>query len=377
MGTIKKKSVGKKWWFWIIVASVIIIIGKQGGNSASRDEGARRTEQSGSGNDSAPTHSVAVKVDLVDAKRPAAEAEFIRIVSSAQNQARGANNDMQKGGIKAERDRAICLVMQNLGIQGWTGRVSKIDANSDGKGVLVIEIAKDIFVKTWNNSFSDVMDNTLLEPGSPVFVAASAMQKGTPVSISGEFVKGSSGECIKESSLSLSGKLRDPEFVFRFNSVAVLSDSTPVAETPSVPVKTSEAKPQPVPNLVEVAATDQIASQQPIDIAKYLGKHPVELFKDQIIQKRFKLLIGGDYDHFIQNLDVGSELKLEGDYYVGTGLAAHMGGVEESAYAVSKMDSKAYAVIFTDGQNIRWFGAAEAKDLPPPLYAWYKDHGGT
>jgi len=244
METKTKKSILKKWWFWLIVIAVIAIaLARQGGNSFSR-AGAEG------------------KPDLVTAKRPADEVEFIRIISSAQQQATDAKNDMQKGGIKAERDKAICQAMQSLAAQNWTGRISKITANSDGKGVLEIEIAKDIFIKTWNNALSDIGDQTLLDPSSPIFLAASAMEKGSPVSIKGTFLR-DSNDCIKEGSMRLSGKLSDPEFLFRFDSIAVLTDNPATATAPAaLPAKTSQIKADDAVNAEKAAADAKTKAAQ-------------------------------------------------------------------------------------------------------------------
>ncbi|BDW11316.1 hypothetical protein PSHI8_13980 [Polynucleobacter sp. SHI8] len=151
---------------------------------------------------------------------PPQEDNFISIVSLAQADAKSADNDMQKGGIKAKRDRAICNVLANKAVKNWVGKVQKVSANSDGKGVLEISLAKNITVKTWNNDFSDASAKTLINPGSNLFQSASMLKKGQSVTFSGTFLPGKDGECIYESSMSLSGKLRDPEFIFRFSNIS-------------------------------------------------------------------------------------------------------------------------------------------------------------
>lgn len=110
--------------------------------------------------------------------------------------------------------------MASPAVLEWTGLVTTIDANGDGKGVVGIDIADDIELKTWNNSFSDYDDTTLIEPGSPVFTSALALNEGELVTFSGSFVDGDEGECIKESSLSLTGKVQTPDFIFRFSELS-------------------------------------------------------------------------------------------------------------------------------------------------------------
>jgi hypothetical protein len=153
------------------------------------------------------------------ASMPPQEDNFISIVSLAQSDAKSADNDMQKGGVKAKRDRAICNLMANKAVKNWVGKVQKVSANSDGKGVLEISLAKNITVKTWNNEFSDTTARTLINPSSNLFQSASNLKKGQSVIFSGTFLPGKDGECIYEASMGLSGKLRDPEFIFRFSNI--------------------------------------------------------------------------------------------------------------------------------------------------------------
>lgn len=156
---------------------------------------------------------------------PADQQTFIKIVSEAQRKEKTAENDMQRGGIKAERTKALCAnpTLFNK-VDAWVGRLIDINANSDGKGVLSIEIAKDIQVKTWSNAFSDSNYKTLLEPGTELFTTVSQMQLGDLVQFSGHFFREEGRDCIGEGSLSLKGKLQGPEFIFRFKTVTRYKD---------------------------------------------------------------------------------------------------------------------------------------------------------
>jgi len=130
---------------------------------------------------------------------------------------------MQRGGIKATRDEGICRVLAsvNFRAQDWIGTVTKVDSNSDGKGVLAISISNNVRLQTWNNDLSDIEDNTLIQPRTELFQRASLLKEGQLVSFSGSFIP-EREDCIKESSMTLRGKLDDPEFVFRFASVALI-----------------------------------------------------------------------------------------------------------------------------------------------------------
>jgi len=151
---------------------------------------------------------------------PSTEASFIQIIANSQQESRNAENDMQKGGVKNRRDSSICSVMANLTVSDWVGKVKGVGANSDGKGTLEIEIADDIILKTWNNEISDGASNTLIKPSDPLFAPASSLKAGQAIRFSGSFLRGNGSECIEEGSITLSGKLREPEFIFKFSSVS-------------------------------------------------------------------------------------------------------------------------------------------------------------
>lgn len=140
----------------------------------------------------------------------------------AQKSARLAKNDLQKGGFKAARDENICMLFSSLKVHNWTGRVANLSSNSKGKGVLSVKLDADIFVSTWNNAVSDMFDNTLLNPKSPIFDAASQLEKNQQVFFSGEFLS-SATDCIYEKSLTLNSKIQKPNFLFRFTEIVPLN----------------------------------------------------------------------------------------------------------------------------------------------------------
>lgn len=225
----------KNTWIWLTGAIVfgLIAVFAAVQKTSQKSEGSSRGADAGMG----------AKVDLVLTQRPSDETGFIRVIADAQQKSSSAENDMQRGGIKAERDKNVCQIMQTPTIQNWTGKIKTIDSTSDGKGVLGVEIADHIVLKTWNNALSDIGYGTVLEPGSPVFTSAASMKQGIPVAVTGSFFRvpdSSSGDCFKESSVRLTGKLQDPEFIFKFESITLLSN---VSKIPNVPVAIVPIKP--------------------------------------------------------------------------------------------------------------------------------------
>ncbi len=153
---------------------------------------------------------------------PMKEYQFIDIVKNAVDKSGRASNDLQKSAIKTERTEGVCgLIKGDLSAVNWVGKVAKLDSNNDGKGVLVIEISKNISLKTWNNSLSDGRDKTLIEKDSELFQKALSLKKGDLVKFSGNFIH-SDDDCIREASVTLSGGVDSPDFIFKFRDISLL-----------------------------------------------------------------------------------------------------------------------------------------------------------
>jgi hypothetical protein len=156
---------------------------------------------------------------------PAQEQKFISIIRSANNQYGNGANDMQKGAARPWRAQQLCDVFRSMfQINNWIGQVSELSSNGDGKGVLSLTLAPEITVGTWNNSLSDIMDNTLIDPKSSLFTKAAALKVGEWISFSGTFPR-ADVDCVKESSLTLDGSITSPNFVFQFSDVDALTAS--------------------------------------------------------------------------------------------------------------------------------------------------------
>lgn len=146
---------------------------------------------------------------------PKQQSEFVKAVSKAQEV--DTENELKLGKALSKRNKAICKVLASRSIKNWSGKIVELDANNDGKGIVSIEIAEDVHISTWNNAFSDMFDNTLIEPGS-LFDDFLEHEDGDIVRFSGKFADGDD-VCVNDSRITLSGKLQDPDFIFKFRSV--------------------------------------------------------------------------------------------------------------------------------------------------------------
>lgn len=152
---------------------------------------------------------------------PNEERDFIAAVERARNAYGVGANDMAKGASRPLRAKEVCSAVPSARAENWIGTLATLSSNSDGRGVLGVEVAKDLALTTWNNDVSDVRDQTLLTPGSEVFNRAAAMKTGDVVRFSGDFAK-SDTDCFRESSLTLHGSMTDPAYIMKFRSIELV-----------------------------------------------------------------------------------------------------------------------------------------------------------
>jgi len=153
---------------------------------------------------------------------PNEQKKLIAAVEKARPAFRSGTNDTEQGEARTARAQDICSALPSMTVSHWVGQVSALLFNNAGKGILSIKIAKDAYVKTWNNAYSDRTAQTLIEPKSIMFAKASALEVGQWVTFSGSFYH-AEPDCIQESSMTLQGSLTEPEFIFQFSDIQALS----------------------------------------------------------------------------------------------------------------------------------------------------------
>ena len=162
---------------------------------------------------------------------PPSETAFIATVKNARQQYNAGANEMAKGATRPGRKAALCNLLTGVEATNWVGKIARLSTNNDGRGVLAISIADDIQVKTWNNALSDIGDHTLIDPNSDLYRRAVNLQNGQVIRFTGRFFRNDT-DCVHETSLSMSGSMREPEFLFQFSDISSeLSTAKPVDVT--------------------------------------------------------------------------------------------------------------------------------------------------
>jgi hypothetical protein len=122
----------------------------------------------------------AIPIASAEPVRPPAQAAFLAAVTQARDQFKAARNDMERSEARVARKTAICLALPQHTARDWIGRIYRLSSNSEGNVVVGIAIGPEVYVTTWNNSISDIGDNTLIPPGSPVFQGSRSDAAGRP-----------------------------------------------------------------------------------------------------------------------------------------------------------------------------------------------------
>lgn len=150
---------------------------------------------------------------------PETQNQFITVLIDYASQYESAPNPLKKSALVKKRAAALeALNGGNPGkVENWVGVLEEMDTTSDGDAYIsVVPVTKGITLSTWNNSFSDGNDKTLIKSGSPLYEQLSELQEGNVIKFSGNL--------IRFKNLTEAGKMTEPELLFRFKSVEKIGD---------------------------------------------------------------------------------------------------------------------------------------------------------
>lgn len=150
--------------------------------------------------------------------KPAQQVAFLTAVEEGRRAFKAGENDFQRGATRPARAQAICNALPAVSVSNWIGRVSRLTTNSEGFGVLGIDMGAKILATTWNNKLSDLVADSLIRPNSPTYQRMGSLKGDDLVRFSGSFVRGDV-DCIQEQSVTIRGSMADPEFTFVFQTL--------------------------------------------------------------------------------------------------------------------------------------------------------------
>jgi hypothetical protein len=187
-------------------------------NNLSKNE----SGSSSTGSSSSVTRTGSAPQFTLDIK-PNSQKQFEQIIATYSAEYDKGENELQQSVARNSRKKDL----QQLGIRSatdWVGTLSDLSTNNDGKAVVEIELG-DIKIKTWNNAYSDIGYDTLIDLESALFKSLLNVKKGAKVKFSGSFFSGDDLDYVEENSFTIRGSMKDPEFLFKFSNVAVVGDN--------------------------------------------------------------------------------------------------------------------------------------------------------
>jgi len=153
---------------------------------------------------------------------PASEQAFCDAINTGRDEYRAAqragSNELKLSILRTNRKNAVLSAAQGGNFKNWVGTIKTLSTNGDGKAILGIELPCDAVIGTWNNAFSDVMDQTLIPQSSPLYGGIAELSKRQKVKVSGKFTR-SDKDGYQESSMTEMGSMTDPTYVVRFNGI--------------------------------------------------------------------------------------------------------------------------------------------------------------
>jgi hypothetical protein len=165
---------------------------------------------------------IPISSDLIDShtndRSPNDEDKFINVVEKYSNKFHQAKNELQQSLLRDQRKQELSIFLNSLYVKNWIGTINQLSTNSEGKAILSIRISPNIEIKTWNNALSDIMEKTLIDKGTPIYKTLTPLSTGQKIKFSGSFFS-SSDDYIKETSMTIRGSMKNPEFLFKFYSV--------------------------------------------------------------------------------------------------------------------------------------------------------------
>jgi len=158
-----------------------------------------------------------------EAELPEDETEFISALENGYNGYLAAPNELVQGGTRASRKEDICKTLNSDLISNWVGEVKKLDSTSNGEGILIVSLpGSRAKVKNGTNIKDLDVRGAYISPDSELFNKVASLRIGQKIIFSGKFYS-NKVDCVWGTSFTLKGSMEEPEFMFNFTDVSVMS----------------------------------------------------------------------------------------------------------------------------------------------------------
>lgn len=147
---------------------------------------------------------------------------------------------------------------------------------------------------------------------------------------------------------------------------STIQENTPVSQTRFQALNDPHAAP------VRALRVDYFPAKEgqwpPIIVDAVDGQQPQNVVR-QIEKPQFLKLLGDDYDEFASFIAVGTEVKRDRDYLVGSGCTAHDCADKPGIFVIEIKTGRVFAAII-DSDKVKAWGVDQAVDLPYPILVW-------
>lgn len=164
-------------------------------------------------------------------QQPGDEASFLSTMKSFEdNFSTAGENEVKQDQIRKQRRDALAQMMRQRKVTGWLGTVEDVGTSENGNASLKVSLGNNVYVKTNNNMVSDglqiVLDPQLgpsmIKENSDLYKTLAGMKSSDTVIFSGSFYPDEK-DFIQEISVTTSGSMDEPEFIFKFSSLQVVA----------------------------------------------------------------------------------------------------------------------------------------------------------
>jgi len=163
-----------------------------------------------------------LKQTVIADSRPEKQKQFESVIATFSQQFDRAQNELQESSYRRDRMNAIKELKIDTQINGWIGTLNQLKTNTEGKAYITIRLNNNLTIGTWNNAFSDIMDNTLISIDSALYKTLINMKTGQKVKFFGSFIN-SDLDYFKEKSMTIRGAMKTPEYLMRFSNVEAIN----------------------------------------------------------------------------------------------------------------------------------------------------------
>ena len=156
---------------------------------------------------------------------PTEGSNFISAVEWARNKYASAPNELIASAVRTRRGELLRSALDgSLHISGWIGTLEAMTTGTDGNADISIDLEdtnSDHSIQVTCSSLGSAFGgpSTEIAQGTSLYSAVANLSEGQRVVFSGTFSASNGRDYVEEGSLTETGSMLDPEFIFKFKTL--------------------------------------------------------------------------------------------------------------------------------------------------------------